>query len=53
MSIVIKFPEKQKTCGDCRKYDKCYAMSCEILENYDMEDYEETKKAPACGDFKS
>jgi hypothetical protein len=47
---ILNFPKKKK-CGDCKKFDRCYADSCVILNKYDMDDYEEAKKANACPDI--
>ena len=54
MSNIIDFPVqvKIKTCGDCKKFDWCYAKST-LLLNYDKSDYEESKNIPACEDIKS
>ncbi len=54
MSNIVQFPVKEKilTCGDCSKFDWCYAKST-LLLNYDKSDYEESKKIPACKDIQS
>ena len=49
MGKIIDFPvrEKVKMCGDCSKFDWCYAKSS-LLFNIDLDDREKSKKIPAC-----
>lgn len=53
MSSIIQFPAKQKTCGDCKIFDKCYGESVKIFGEETEAEKKASKNISACEDIKS
>jgi len=51
MSNIIQFPVKEKTCGDCKIFEKCYNESVKIFGQETEEEKESSKNIPACKGF--
>ena len=44
--------DNPNTCGDCSRFDHCFAESCSFLDDFSFDDYDRSKKIKACSEFK-
>ena len=51
MSNITQFPIKEKTCGDCKIFEKCYDESVKIFGAETEEEKKASKSIPACEDI--